>query len=342
MKKIIFIILYFIFFNKVINSTIRINKYNDTYDFHPNKIKSKKNVLLGIIVKYSWAKILPFIKSIIQANFINSDIIMFVNGLSKSVINNLKSFGVIVYNIPNQFKEVHQIYIERWKIYLDFLNNNKDKYNFVLSVDIKDTIIQNDLFSLYENYKQFLGFSLEESTINNSDYKYWITELFGIDSFNKIKNKRIINAGTIWGTINTFIQFSSILYSKLLELCPKSSDQTVVNYLIYQDNILSNCTKIISDEYGPVMTLGLTMRKNIRLDDRFNILNYDGQIASIIHQYDRHPDIKKIILIKFCPELIRNKIIIKVFSFLQLFVFILYLKSKILLFRIKRYEKYIL
>ena len=196
------------------------------------------------------------------------------------------------------------------------------------------------MFSLYEKYEELLGFSYEDLTIDNSIYRNSIIELFGINILNKIKNKRIINAGTVWGTINAFIQFSHILYKKLLELSeksPKSNDQSAVNYLIYHENILNNCTKIISDEYGPVLTLGLTLRKNIRLDKSNNIINYNGYIASIIHQYDRHPDIKKKIIEKFCPELIRNKIIIKFFIILQLFVIILYLKSKIYLYRIKRF-----
>lgn len=342
MKKIIFfIIINFLLFDKISNSTIRANKDKKNYDFHPYKFKTnKKNALLSIIVRYSWEKIFPFIKSVIQANFYNVDIIMFVNEISKSVINNLKSFGIIVYKIKQKLKNPHDIYIERWKIYLDFLKNNINKYNLVLSVDIKDTIFQNELFSLYEKYEELLGFSYEDLTIDNSIYRNSIIELFGINTLNKIKNKRIINAGTVWGTINAFIQFSHILYNKLLELSeksPKSNDQSAVNYLIYHENILNNCTKIISDEYGPVMTLGLTLRKNIRLDKSNNIINYNGYIASIIHQYDRHPDIKKKIIEKFCPELIRNKIIIKFFIILQLFVIILYLKSKIYLYRIKRF-----
>ena len=338
MKKIIFnIIIILLLFNKIINSIIKIKEKNEIFGNNPIKILSnKKNAILGIIVKYSWKKILPFIKSVLQANFNNCDIIMFISGLSQSVINNLKSFGVKIYNLPIQFNDVGQIYTERWKIYLDFLNNNKDKYNLILSVDVKDTIFQREFFSLYENYEQFLGFSLEELTIDNSIYKYMIKELFGIDSLNQIKNKRIINAGTIWGTINSFIKFSSILYNKLLLISSISNDQSIINYLIYYENILSNCLIINSDGYGSVMTLGLTKRNNIRLDNENNILNYDGQVASIIHQYDRHPHLKKIIIEKFCPELINFKIIIKFFIFLYLFLIFFYIKSIIFLFKIKR------
>ena len=344
MRKIIFlIIINFILCNKNKNNSkiiqIRKNKIYDSSKFSKsynfsnfiNKLSTKKNVILGIIVNYSWEKILPFIKSLNVADFINSDIIMFISGLTKSVINNLNSFGIIVYNIQNKFKDVQNIYNDRWKIYKDFLNNNKDKYNLVLSVDIKDTIFQDKFFPLYENYTNLLGFSFEESTLENSTNKYWIIERFGNALYENIKNKKIINAGTIWGTINTFIEFSSILYKNLLKY-PEASDQSVVNYLIYHENILGNCTKITSDGYGPVITLGLTNRKNIVFDSKNNILNYNDQIASIIHQYDRHADIKKIIKEKYCPELIRINLIIKFFIILELFTFILFIKSKLNLF----------
>ena len=35
------------------------------------------------------------------------------------------------------------------------------------------------------------------------------------------------------------------------------------------------------------MTIGLTKRKKISIDNDDNILNYDGKIAAVIHQYDR-------------------------------------------------------
>ena len=157
MKKVIFfIIIKILLFDKISNSTIRAYKDKENYDFHPIKnIANKKNAILSIIVRYSWEKVLPFIKSVIQANFYNVDIIMFVNDISQSVINNLNSFGIIVYYIKKQLKNPHDIYIERWKIYLDFLKNNIDKYNLVLSVDIKDTIIQNEFFHYLKNMNNY-------------------------------------------------------------------------------------------------------------------------------------------------------------------------------------------
>ena len=116
-----------------------------------------------------------------------------------------------------------------------------------------------------------------------------------------IENERNINCGTIWGTINDFIFLSKTIYKNLL--IHFSVDQTILNYLIYVENILKNRTIIFSDEYGPVLTLGLTKRNKIKLDSENNILNFNNKIASIVHQYDRNKDIKRIIKQKYCPEL---------------------------------------
>ena len=268
-------------------------------------LNKKRNLIFTIIVNYPWKKILPFIKLLFKANFGNCDIVIFISKLSKSVINNLKSYGVIIIEIPFKIEAIHYIYKYRWKLYMDFLKNNKNKYNLVLSVDIKDTIIQKEFFYLFEKLDNFIGFSFEDIILNESINKGWILNTIGIKSFESICNERIINAGTIWGTLNQFLEFSNILYQKL-RIYPEAADQSVVNYLIYHEKILKDSLKIISDKFGPVMTIGLTKRKNINLDSKNNILNYKGQVASIVHQYDRHPDLKRMIKIKYCPELIHN------------------------------------
>ena len=153
-----------------------------------------------------------------------------------------------------------------------------------------------------------------------------------------LENKRVINAGTIWGTLNEFYEFSNILYEKL-SIYPRVIDQTLANYLIYHEKILKKCLQIKSDEFGRVLTLGLTKRKNIILDEENNILNNNGHIASIVHQYDRHPDLKKIMKSKYCPELIQFAYIKKFFIFLESLTFTILLKYIIALNKLKKTSK---
>ena len=329
---IILILLNFIFANQNINNLNNFNESNNDITKYKNK-----NLLLSIIVKYSWEKILPFLKSFIKINSRNCDIVFFVNQVTPEIISNLKSYGVIVHEIKEKLIGSYNIYKTRWKLYRDFLNDNKSKYNIVLSVDIRDTIFQKEFFSLYENYSSFIGFSYESATINKLIKKEDLINAVGIDNFKSIENKRTLNAGTVWATSNIFCEFADILYNKLLEYT--ILDQCLVNYLIYKENILNNATHIYSDEYGPVLTLGLTNKKTIKIDYDENILNYKGEIALIVHQYDRDPLLKKIMRKKFCPELYNNKYI-EFLTFLEIFTIILLFKTNYSLYQLKKEKIY--
>ena len=50
----------------------------------------------------------------------------------------------------------------RWKIYNDFLKIRRGRYNIILSIDLKDSIFQSDIFKLYQDYATFLAFSYEK------------------------------------------------------------------------------------------------------------------------------------------------------------------------------------
>ena len=97
------------------------------------------------------------------------------------------------------------------------------------------------------------------------------------------------------------MEFTIIFWQKLQE-SPKAIEQGIFNYLIYNDKIFKDYI-VKSDNYGPIMTIGLTELNKIHLDSKNNILNFKSEIAAVIHQYDRKQDIVKIVINKFCPEL---------------------------------------
>lgn len=315
--------------------TIRININNQSRNNNSiNKTlyyNKKKNLIFGVIKRYSFTTIIPFFKSLLHANFHNCDIVMFVKSISPTLINYLKNIGVIVYEITEKYKNFSVVKL-RWKLYMNFLMKKKDEYNLILSADVRDTIFQKDIFKYYENYnKSFLGIAIEDGTLNEEFNKRWIIDFVGEEKYKIIQNERIICAGTIWGTLDKFLELSQILWEKLL-ISPKTYDQGIFNYLFYHEKIFNDCI-IKSDNYGPIMTIRLTDSKNISLDMKNNILNFKGEIASIIHQYDNKLDIKMKIINKYCPELLvfnefsnkLNKIIF--ISLLELLVIILLLKA---------------
>ena len=72
-------------------------------------------------------------------------------------------------------------------------------------------------------------------------------------------------------------------------------EQGVTNFIIYYAKMFSECLVKSDNQNGFVMTIGLTKRENIKLDSDNNILNGKGEIAAVIHQYDRKIDIVELV-----------------------------------------------
>ena len=279
------------------NIYFKINHKDNIHNqINSSRVNIKKNVILGTLMNYSLDQVLPFFNSLIQANFSNCDVVIFIRDVNIDIIRYLKRIGVILKYIPREYNNT-DITKLRWKLYNDFLNNRKSQYNLVFTTDIRDVFFQKDIFQNYKGNKSFLGFALEDETLNETTNKMWITTFAGEEKHKAIQNKTIICFGTIWGTIDKIIEFSEILWNKV-KFDKNSTDQGIGNYLIYYEKLFNDCL-IISSNYGPVITIGWNKRENITLDSNDNILNFRNEIASVIHQYDRHPDILMKIQKKF-------------------------------------------
>ena len=269
---------------------------NDTNNYiYIRKLNNdqKKNLVIGAFTYYPWFKIKNFFISLIQSNFENCDFVMFLGRTSQETKEKLKSIGIIVYDIPEELIR-YNVQNSRWKIYEDFLSNNTDKYNMVFTADIKDTFFQKDIFKYYKDYnKPFLGVFYEESIIKNRPMNCdWVRFYSGQENLEKIYLNRIICSGTLIGTIDKFIEFCNILWKTMKDKNDLINirDQGAVNYIIYYLKYFNDCL-IPKDNYGPLMTIGLSNRDNLTLDQDDNIINYSGQVAAVIHQYNRHEDI---------------------------------------------------
>ena len=289
--------------NEIIKSEYNYNKnYSDSkLDITTNM---KKNLLIGAFIKYKWHKVATFFESYNKSNFTNCDCVMFVDKVTKSTINKMKNLGIIVLPIPNKYKK-YMIINYRWKLYEEFINNNTNKYDLVFTADIRDTFFQQDVFKFYNSTKPFLGVGIEDSILTEKRNRDWLIGAYGEDIYKSIENERIICVGTIWGTADKFSEFCKLMWDSLkteravrIELL----DQPPANYLIYYKKLFNDCLVKSENKNGAVMTIGLT--SNLKFDSEDNLLNFKGEIASVIHQYDRHPSIVKKVMNKYCPEIV--------------------------------------
>ena len=274
---------------------------------------NKKNLIIGAINYYSWSKVKLYFISLVKAQIKNCDFVMFVgNAISNETIRKIEKCGVTTYKIPKEVLKLRTtIHNFRWKLYKDFLKENKNKYNLIFTADVRDTIFQKDVFQFYNSDKSFLGVFLEDGLMKNEVNRIWITQFCGEDEFKKIENETVVCSGTIIGTADKFYEFSYDLWYTLKNK-KRVTDQGGTNYLIHSKKLF-NDSIIKNDNHGYVLTIGKSNIKNIFLDNNDNILNYNGEIAAVVHQYDRKHSIASKMKAKFNDSYfyINNSFLIK-------------------------------
>jgi hypothetical protein len=262
---------------------------------------------------------------------------MFVKNLTQKTINKIKYFNVKIIKIQEPIN--NRIVNYRFKLYEDFLRNNRDKYKLVLFIDVRDSFFQKDIFKYYENIKSFLSLSLEDGYLSHFLNKRWIMKSFGSKIYNRIKHERIICGGTILGSLDKVLKFSSKIW-KIINKSDysrkKCNDQAVINYLIYYKKLFANDTIIRNENKdSPFLTLGISKPESFMIDSEDNILNIKGQIPAVIHQYDRH----KIIKIKVLKKYSNNNVYLTKNLFLKFyFIFLLYILIFLIII-LYRFEK---
>ena len=266
---------------------------------------NQKNLIIGLIKGYTWQIIKPFFISLISAKIQNYELVMFVDKLSEETLDKIKLCGAIIKDIPEKNLGFQDLIKYRWKLFSDFLKENKDKYNLVFATDVKDVIFQKDIFKYYNSTKPFISFNLEDTTLRNPLNKNWVRNFCKTnEEYFKIADEQVISEGTIISTIDKFIEFADTLWQEISNLS-NINDQGAINYLIYYKKLL-NDSIIMSDNTGPIMALGVTGTNKILLDSNNNVLNNKGKIAAVVHKYDRKPDIVRKINKKFNDDVLNT------------------------------------
>ena len=265
----------------------------------------KKNLLIGAITTYIWEDVAPFFNSYVRAGFENCDCVMFVSNMSAKTIEKIKSCGVTIYQIPERYNG-KCINDYRWEIYADFLKDKRENYDMIFTADVRDTFFQHDVFKHYNSSKPFLGIALEDGKLSEPINKKWLITRYGEPIYEELKEYPIICTGTVFGTAEKFLDFSLNMTENLNSNKYNYfnvSDQAAGNFLIYHDKMFADCLVKNYNESGFIMTIGITNRENVKLDSNDNVLNGKGEIAAVVHQYDRLPDVTRKIITKYCPDI---------------------------------------
>ncbi len=268
-----------------------------------------KDVIIGCINNYTPEVIKPWVESIIQSGF-QGDKVVISFGLPTSTINYLlnKDFQILESSLePGQF--IHN------RRFLDIWNflETKNQYRYVITTDVKDVIFQ-------KNPSEWLENNLINSILVSSEYlkiqdEEWNNKNILLNYphiHNLIKDKEAYNVGVLAGKAEEFKHFCLQLYHFILTKGPTEwyADQAAFNCLIHM-NHFQKIIQFSKEEENWNCQLGTTLDPKIKFKYSPLLLepapNYkNGEVFNsknekfyLVHQYDRIPELKEIIINKY-------------------------------------------
>ena len=181
----------------------------------------------------------------------------------------------------------------RWKMYLDFLEAHS-YYEQIFVTDTRDVIFQGDVFESFKGCSNCLGYATEFLTISEDracNYP-WLEGLFGKEEADKLSDKKIICCGTVIATSNEMKIFCRIMWDALKDVKVWGYEQAEMNYLVW-NNLLPIENLIESNVVsGEIFTNGLIKDNKI---GGGKILRGDGGVPAVVHQYDRHQELVRLV-----------------------------------------------
>jgi hypothetical protein len=258
----------------------------------------QKNLILTIMHGYDYPFVEPFIKSLKNTGYTDDLVIFTSDNISKATKKKLRQQGAILieYNSVYPFIDSYKGSFEnidpsvtinnyRFILFLHFLKENGHNYQKVMLTDIRDVIFQKPSFDDISNK---IYFFLEDGsqTFKNSELNYnWLSEAAGTEFADSILNEIVSCAGVVIGRTNLVIAYLEYMKAKLSfrNKIKWGLDQGIHNSYAYQDK--PDQVELISNNQPLVLTLGACTIYNLTKNGV--LINPDGRIYPIVHQYDR-------------------------------------------------------
>jgi hypothetical protein len=274
--------------------------------------------VIGCSTNYDWAKIKYWINSINESGF-TGDKVMILMNCDKETASKVSDagFDIIAFGQDTKNNLVYNsnmmVHVERFYHIYQHLKN-KD-YRYVITTDVKDVIFQ-------KNPSEWLEINLpeghEDLIFSSESMKYkdepWgdqnLRETFGTQIYEDFKDNTIYNVGVLAGRGYAMKDLCMNIFTSCLGRPIKICDQSTFNFLVSQHPYLKT-SKYAQSEDGWACQLGTTadpskleqfkpflLEPSPKLEGD-KVVTSTGIEYTIVHQYDRVPEWRKVIEEKY-------------------------------------------
>ena len=274
--------------------------------------------VIGCSTNYDWAKIKYWVNSINESGF-TGDKVMILMNCDKDTVQKVSDagFDIIAFGQDAENNLVYNsnmmVHVERfYHIYQHLKNKN---YRYVITTDVKDVIFQ-------KNPSEWLEINLPEGqadlVFSSESIKYkdepWgdqnLRETFGTQIYEDFKDNIIYNVGVLAGRGYAMKDLMMNIFASCLGRPIKICDQSTFNFLISQHPYLKTSMYAQSED-GWACQLGTTadpskieqfrpflLEPSPKMEGD-KVATSTGIEYTIVHQYDRVPEWRKVIEEKY-------------------------------------------
>lgn len=282
-----------------------------------------KNLVMTICMNYSYEIYQRFIGSLFDSVDTSVELIIFIGSNDEQHIQrfiqeykNDINKNTLKYKVIDN-KNVHVVNY-RFKLYYEYLIENKDIYNLIFICDSRDVLFQKNIFTHPLINNKYDLYIFEEESVNITIDKCRFNSLYitksGLNIEKLVKDKPILCVGTILGTTNGILQYLKEFNNVLFNIVNEENrayygTDSGINYYIIYGNLLDT-SKICICKNRDKLVYTMAFPNYLNLIDYNTLLNekkqicYDNDVCYCIHQYDRlDDDVKEQISMKYNYEI---------------------------------------
>jgi len=228
-----------------------------------------KDLIIGGASNYTWNQLKHWVNSIKKSGF-QGDVVLVATNISKETIDKLTSEGVKL-ELYGQMQEDGSIkahmngapHVERFFYIWNYLNNNSNVYDYVITTDTRDVVFQSNPSAWIDE----MVFAGRESIIVSSEgMKYedepWnnqnLDQAFGPFFHRHYKSMVINNVGVLAGETEYIRDLLFMIFQMSINRPIPIVDQVVFN-IILQQKAFKDVTKFTYNSDAWAIQLGATI-----------------------------------------------------------------------------------
>ena len=276
-----------------------------------------KDCIMGCATNYDWSKLKYWVNSINASGFEGDKVLILMN-CDKDTVQKVTDagFSIIAFNQDTEGNLTYQsqlmVHVERFIHIYKLLKDNL--YRYVITTDVKDVIFQkNPSTWLEENLPDTESLVFASESIKYKDEPWGrenLTQCYGQGIYEDFKNNTIFNVGVLAGRGYAMRDLVLQLFLNCINRPIPIVDQAVFNVMVSRHPYLDS-SMYTTSETGWACQLGTTADPS-KIDsfrpflleplpklENDKIVTSTGIEYTIVHQYDRVPEWKKVIEAKY-------------------------------------------